>query len=232
MLQAFLVLTMLILTRSMRVPASLTHRPVAAALRGHLARHRFGSTMSHVQKPVPQQLKLEWEQPAVLEQLEATATKPQAAAPTGGLEPAQARALFKPGARSMSLSPDEQRSKVEQEIASLLQNKVVKGVGPKLASALLGKFGNRTLIVLRGDGTPEEEATLLEVPRLGTSTLDKIRQSASQWQGLLAALDFSRTHLGALLNEGMIAHLVKTHGEKTEVVVREDPFVLLSLFPS
>ena len=39
-----------------------------------------------------------------------------------------------------------------KSIVQLLTSSAVQGVGPKLAERLAGRFGGRTLVVLRGDG--------------------------------------------------------------------------------
>jgi hypothetical protein len=45
-------------------------------------------------------------------------------------------------------------------IIALLRSDAIKGIGPKLASALTTRFGERTLVVLRGAGSAQEEAAL------------------------------------------------------------------------
>lgn len=99
------------------------------------------------------------------------------------LDPAHERALLYPsspmaGSAAAAARPgDDQRSLREQEISALLTNKVVHGVGPKLAASLLRAFGERTLDVLRGDGSAEEEARLLDLPTMGEKKLAKVRAS-------------------------------------------------------
>jgi DNA uptake protein ComE-like DNA-binding protein len=140
------------------------------------------------------------------------------------------RALL--GASSASSSATAQSSDASRttaEISALFKSRAVKGVGPKLAAALLTRFGERTLDVLRGRGRPGDEAELLDVPGVGPKTLERIRSSVETWESLREALAFSRT-LG-VLSDAQVAHLVSVHGPRTEAAVRGNPYLLLDLFP-
>ena len=57
-----------------------------------------------------------------------------------------------------------------------------------------------------------------------------IRRTVDQWESLRKALDFGRS-LGCL-SEAQVSALASQHGERTEEVVRQDPYVLLELFPT
>ncbi len=117
-----------------------------------------------------------------------------------------------------------------QNIIALLRSDAVKGIGAKLASALTTRFGERTLEVLRGEGSAQDEAALRAIPGLREKTIANVRRTVHQWEGLRKALDFGRS-LGCL-SEVQVSALASQHGERTEAVVREDPYVLLELFPT
>ena len=57
------------------------------------------------------------------------------------------------------------------EIVDLLTSGAIKGVGPKLAEALVATFGERTLEVLQSSGNDDE---LLQLPGVGAKTLGRI----------------------------------------------------------
>jgi hypothetical protein len=115
-------------------------------------------------------------------------------------------------------------------IIALLRSDAIKGIGPKLASALTTRFGERTLVVLRGAGSAQEEAALHTIPGLHVKKIANIRRTVDQWESLRKALDFGRS-LGCL-SEAQVSALASQHGERTEEVVRQDPYVLLELFPT
>ena len=175
-------------------------RPAMLASSSSLARRRLSSAVSAAQRPqiatgditISPEL-LSWEAFTELDQ--APPTK-EPAMPNVEIDPATQRALlgtvFGSAGSSTSRAGTSGRSLREQEIASLLQNKVVKGVGPKLASSLLSKFGERTLDVLRGDGSSDDQQSLLGIPGLGEKKLATIRSSVEEWEGLLTALAFGR----------------------------------------
>ena len=99
----------------------------------------------------------------------------------------------------------------------------------KTARLLIDAFGVRTLPVLRGEGSAEEEASLQALPRLGPKTLAKVRSGLTQWEGLHASLSFCSS-LGVLA-EPQIAKLLSKYGAGVEAVVRPNPYHLLELFP-
>ena len=132
----------------------------------------------------------------------------------------------RPGTSAMASSAD---AAAISDISALLKSKVVKGIGPKLASSLISQFGARTLDVLRGNGDDEEQKRLLAIPGLGEKTLARIRESVATWESLRDGLRFCRT-LG-LLSESQVGALVSVHAERTEEVVRRNPYILLELFP-
>ena len=183
--------------------------------------------------PLTDQLLLAWEQPPRLESdadLMDQAQKRQGA----GAE-LMVRTLMsmtrnggapRPGTSAMASSAD---AAAISDISALLKSKVVKGIGPKLASSLISQFGARTLDVLRGNGDDEEQKRLLAIPGLGEKTLARIRESVATWESLRDGLRFCRT-LG-LLSESQVGALVSVHAERTEEVVRRNPYILLELFP-
>ena len=116
------------------------------------------------------------------------------------------------------------------DISALLNSKSVKGVGQKMAATLVAQFGERTLIVLRGLGSEEEQKKLDATPNLGPVTLKKIRGSVETWETLREALRFCRSL--SLLSETQIASVVSTHSDRSEAVLRRNPYLLLDLFPS
>jgi ATP-dependent exoDNAse (exonuclease V) alpha subunit len=123
---------------------------------------------------------------------------------------------------------EQDRAKLA-DISTLLQSSQIKGVGEKTAHALSSRFGLRTLEVLRGRGSAEEDDRLLAIPGISKNKLAKIRESVEVWDTLGEALTFCRA-LG-LLTEVQVAKLVSLHGERTEEVVRRNPYRLLDLFP-
>ena len=163
----------------------------------------------------------------------APAAAPDASATPGADAPADEaatlRQLLRDGARARSRvgPPGGSTASIE----ALLNSRVVKGVGPKLTAALVQRFGTRTLEVLRGDGSPEDEERLLGVSTLGPRKLATIRESVSAWAEVGEAVEFSRGLVG-VLSEAQAAHVVSQYGADTERRVREDPYVLLRLFPS
>ena len=132
---------------------------------------------------------------------------------------------------SSTRAQDDARSTVAQSsstLSMLLRSHAVKGVGPKLSTALLQRFGDRTLEVLQG-ADAENEMALRQLPGMGEKTLAKIRESVHQWEGLRAAIEFARG-LGCL-SQAQISTLASRYGEQTEQVVRSNPYLLLDLFP-
>ena len=105
----------------------------------------------------------------------------------------------------------------------LLTSRAIKGVGPKLAAALVQEFGESTLDVLLSE---EREAELLCMPGIGPRTLGRIRESARQWADSRQSLGFG---LSLGLTSAQAYALVKKHGAEAEAKVRADPYVLEEL---
>ena len=109
-------------------------------------------------------------------------------------------------------------------IESFLTSPAVKGVGPKLAVALVSRFGSRTLAALRGEDEGIDDDALLAVAGLGEKTLVRLRKSLREWSALADAQIFARG-LGCL-SEAQVATLTGKYAEATESAVRADPCVL------
>ena len=129
----------------------------------------------------------------------------------------------------------------------LLCSNAIKGVGPKLAAALVQalppgcaaplpppcrpplardgqpaphpeqEFGESTLDVLLSE---EREEELLRVPGMGPKTLERVRTSARQWADSRDALGFG---LSLGLSGAQAYALVKKHGASSEAKVAAYP---------
>ena len=113
-------------------------------------------------------------------------------------------------------------------LVSFLGSGAVSGVGVKLASILVSKFGDLTLEVLRGD---RGDAELLSVPGIGSKKLASIRKSMrhldSQPQQQQAHAFCRR--LG--FSDAVTKELWKLYGADLERQVFADPYMLIDEFP-
>ena len=102
-------------------------------------------------------------------------------------------------------------------ILNYLSSKTVKGVGPKTAAKIVGKFGDSTFEVMEND--PER---LVQISGITVAKAREIGESFKAQKDIRAVMMFCRDHLGPT----MALRIHKRWGGAAIDVMKENPYVL------
>ncbi len=103
-------------------------------------------------------------------------------------------------------------------IRRFLASGLIRGIGPKLAEAIVRRFGTDTITIL--DTRPDR---LREVPKLGAKKCSEIRKSWSEQRHSHETMIFLQS-LG--LGSGMAARVWRRYGADTIAIVKRNPYRL------
>ena len=103
-------------------------------------------------------------------------------------------------------------------IEKYLASGLVKGVGPKLAAAIVAKFGEDTLNVLS-----HQSQKLLTIPKLGKRKVEQIRQSWHANESMRENMIFGQTYG---ISIAKMTKIVKRYGPDAISVIKADPYRL------
>lgn len=104
------------------------------------------------------------------------------------------------------------------EILSYLSSRTVKGIGPKLASRIVERFGSDTLTIM--EKSPEK---LAEVPGITQAKAKEIGQTFRQQSGMRRLIEFLSIHH---LPAELAVRLYKLWGDEAMDIVQSDPYCL------
>jgi len=108
----------------------------------------------------------------------------------------------------------------EKGIVLYLSSGLVKGIGPKLAAAMVGLFGMDTLRVI-----DEEPARLREVPGIGRQRAADIARAWSVQKDIQEIMVFLR---GYGVGQALAAKVYKRYGRDTVRLIKQNPYRLCS----
>ena len=111
---------------------------------------------------------------------------------------------------------EELRPATTEGIKLYLSSGLIKGVGPKLAERIVDCFGTATLRVL-----DEEPGRLHEVPRLSKKSIENIRKSWQENQGIRELLLFLQPHG---ISAAYAVRIYRFYGQQALAVVQENPY--------
>lgn len=103
-------------------------------------------------------------------------------------------------------------------IEKYLGSGLVKGVGPKFAKRIVGKFGEDTLDII--EETPDE---LLKVPGIGKVRVDRIKTSWQEQKEIKNIMLFLQGHE---VSTSHATKIFKTYGSESIAIVKENPYRL------
>ena len=103
-------------------------------------------------------------------------------------------------------------------IEKYLGSGLVKGIGPKLASLIVKKFGTDTLDII--EESPEK---LLELPGIGKTRVNRIRNS---WQEQKEVRNIMLFLQGHNVSTGHATKIYKQYGNESLKIVQENPYKL------
>lgn len=103
-------------------------------------------------------------------------------------------------------------------IEKYLGSGLIKGIGPKFAKQIVGKFGEKTLEVI--EQTPD---LLIEVPGIGQVRVDRIKKSWAEQKEIKNIMLFLQSHDVSTTHATKI---FKTYGDKSITIVQENPYQL------
>ena len=116
-------------------------------------------------------------------------------------------------------SAEELAPTTKDGIASFLASGIIKGVGPKMASAIVNRFGEETLEIIAND--PDR---LTEVSGIGKTKAAAIEESYRQHR------EYADTVLALSaydISSGVCLKLYSVYGKKAVSIVRENPYALI-----
>ena len=103
-------------------------------------------------------------------------------------------------------------------IERYLGSGLIKGVGPRLAEAIVKKFGEDTLKVLSS-----QSARLLEIPKIGKAKMEKIRQSWHANETMRENMIFGQTYG---ISVGKMTKIVRRYGPDAISIIKGNPYRL------
>ncbi|MBR6701028.1 MAG: ATP-dependent RecD-like DNA helicase [Firmicutes bacterium] len=106
----------------------------------------------------------------------------------------------------------------KEGIEVFLASGIVKGIGPKTAAAIVGRFGEDTLEIMEND--PER---LLEVDGIGSKKLEQISDSFKEHKEISSIVMFLQGHDVAA---GYAAKIYKKYGANAIRIIEENPYRL------
>ncbi|MBO6067392.1 MAG: ATP-dependent RecD-like DNA helicase [Kiritimatiellae bacterium] len=103
-------------------------------------------------------------------------------------------------------------------IERYLGSGLIKGVGPRLAEAIVGRFGEDTLKVLS-----TQSARLLEIPKIGPAKMEQIRQSWHTNETMRENMIFGQTYG---ISVGKMTKIVRRYGPDAVSIIKGNPYRL------
>ncbi len=103
-------------------------------------------------------------------------------------------------------------------IEKYLGSGLIKGVGPKFAKRIVGKFGKDTLAVIETD--PD---SLIQVEGIGKKRVDRIKEGWQEHKEIKNVMLFLQ---GNDVSTGHAARIYKTYGKDSIAVIQENPYRL------
>lgn len=103
-------------------------------------------------------------------------------------------------------------------IQKYLGSGLVKGLGPEMASRIVGRFGDNTLMVI--ENTPEK---LLEVDGIGPKRLDLIKKAWQAQKHIRELMIFLQSHD---ISAAYAIRIYKAYGDQALEVVNQNPYRL------
>lgn len=114
---------------------------------------------------------------------------------------------------------EEKMPETEEGIESFLCSGVIKGIGPKMAKAIVSRFGTATLDIIA-----QEPERLTEVSGIGERKADVIAEAFSKHKAFAEIVMFLQKY-GIKADFAM--RLYKVYGEKTIEAIEENPYRLV-----
>ena len=105
------------------------------------------------------------------------------------------------------------------EILAYLSSRVIKGIGPRMASRIVEHFGENTLAIME-----REPARLAEVPGISDTKAAAIGEEFRLQVGMRQLMEFFALHQ---LPAELAVRTYKIYGESTVELLYEDPYLLM-----
>ena len=104
------------------------------------------------------------------------------------------------------------------EILAFLSSRAVKGIGPRTAEKIVGRFGDQSLTVLEQD-----PMRLTEIPGITEKKAQEMAESFQRQSGIRRLIEFlTMYHLPAQL----AVRLYRAYGELAQEALQDDPYLL------
>jgi len=120
---------------------------------------------------------------------------------------------------SIDKAEEPKLNKIEST-RSFLKSGLVKGIGPKTADIIVETFGEDTIEVL-----DENPSRLLEVPRIGRKTLEKIKAS---WEETRSGPKMIEEIISLGFPENEATRIYKGYKKQSLIRINETPYAMLS----
>lgn len=120
---------------------------------------------------------------------------------------------------SIDKAEEPKLNKIEST-RSFLKSGLVKGIGPKTADIIVETFGEDTIEVL-----DENPSRLLEVPRIGRKTLEKIKAS---WEETRSGPKMIEEIMSLGFPENEATRIYKGYKKQSLIRINETPYAMLS----
>ena len=110
------------------------------------------------------------------------------------------------------------------EILAFLSSRAVKGIGPRTAEKIVGRFGDQSLTVLEQD-----PMRLTEIPGITEKKAQEMAESFQRQSGIRRLIEFlTMYHLPAQL----AVRLYRAYGELAQEALQDDPYLLTAPYYS
>ena len=110
------------------------------------------------------------------------------------------------------------------EILAFLSSRAVKGIGPRTAEKIVGRFGDQSLTVLEQD-----PMRLTEIPGITEKKAQEMAESFQRQSGIRRLIEFlTMYHLPAQL----AVRLYRAYGELAQEALQDDPYLLTDSYYS
>ncbi len=105
------------------------------------------------------------------------------------------------------------------EILNYLSSRVIKGIGPRMASRIVEMFGDQTLAIME-----REPERLSEVPGISREKARKIGEEFKLHVGIRQIMEFFALHH---LSAELAVQVYKRYGDSTMELLYDDPYLLM-----
>ena len=114
---------------------------------------------------------------------------------------------------------DRMMPQTAAEILAYLSSRVVKGIGPRMAAKIVGKFGDQTLSVME-----HEPLRLAEIPGISASRAKQIGEEFCLQVSMRQLIEFFSLHH---LPTELAVRAYKIYGDSTMSLLYDDPYLLM-----